>query len=82
LGKPILCLPIYFFYEHYFNAYFLTKNGFGHYVWDIAGHQDFIDDFEDSLEQYRARIKKHNFLGNNQIAARLEQFIGGQASGI
>ncbi len=81
LGKPILCLPIFFFYEHYFNAYFVKKNGLGDYLWDIACRRDFIQDFEDHLEQYGARIKQQNFFGNHQIAARLEQLISGEAAG-
>ncbi len=82
LRKPVLCLPIHFFYEHYFNAYFVKKNGFGNYLWDIAGRRNFLQDFEDHLEKYRARIKQHNFYGNSQIAARLEQLLNGQAGSI
>lgn len=73
LGKPILCHPVHFLYEQFFNAYFLTQRGFGQYFWDNPGPENLIDNFENSLDQYQSRIKQYNFLGNQQITARLEE---------
>ena len=77
LGKPILCLPTHFFYEQFFNAYFLAQNGFGDYVLDNTCREDVIRGFEERLDQYRDRIRKGNFFGNKQIAARLEELCLG-----
>jgi len=77
LGKPILCLPIHFFYEHYFNAYFLSKNGFGNYFLDLDSRKNIVEDFEGRVDSYRSRIQDYNFNGNNQIAARLEELSRG-----
>ena len=77
LGKPILCLPVQFFYEQFFNAYFLAQKGFGHYSMDNAPREDIIGGFEERLDQYRARIKEYSFWGNKQIAARLEELSRG-----
>ena len=73
LGKPILCHPVQFLYEQFFNAYFLTQSGFGQYFWDNSCPEDLIDSFEGCLSQYQTRIKQHNFLGNKQIIARIEE---------
>jgi len=73
LGKPLLCLPINLFYEQYFNAYFLSQKGFGDYTPDLACREHIIRDFEGRLDQYRARIREFNFIGNQQITARLEE---------
>jgi uncharacterized protein (TIGR00661 family) len=75
LGKPILCLPVQFFYEQFFNAYFLEKYGFGQFSLDIDGRENFIHSFEERLGEYRRRIQEYNFLGNRQITARLEELI-------
>lgn len=77
LGKPILCLPIHFFYEQFFNAHFLAQAGFGEYCLDISRPENVTDYFEERLDRYRARIKEFNFFGNKQIAARLEELIKG-----
>jgi uncharacterized protein (TIGR00661 family) len=75
LGKPVLCLPVHFLYEQFCNAYFLAKNGFGHYILDNGCPEAHINFFEDHVEHYRTRIKQCNFFGNKQIAARLEELI-------
>ena len=77
LEKPLLCLPVHFFYEQYFNAYFLSKNNFGHYLLNIGCRENFIEAFEGRVSQYRAQIKKNDFLGNPQVAARLEELSRG-----
>ena len=73
LGKPILCHPVHFLYEQFFNAYFLTQSGFGQYFWNNPCPENLIDSFEDCLGQYQTRIKQCNFLGNKQIIAKLEE---------
>jgi uncharacterized protein (TIGR00661 family) len=73
LGKPVLCHPIKLFYEQFFNAYFLKKNGFGDYSLDNACRQDIIQIFEAGVDQYRARIAEGNFFGNKLVAARLDE---------
>jgi uncharacterized protein (TIGR00661 family) len=73
LGKPVLCHPIKLFYEQFFNAYFLEKNGFGDYSLENACRQDIIKVFEAGLDGYRARIKEGNFFGNKLVAARLDE---------
>ena len=77
LGKPMLCHPVQFLYEQFFNAHFLTQSGFGHYFWDNSPPENLIESFEDCLSQYRTRIKQHNFLGNQQIIARIEELMRG-----
>jgi uncharacterized protein (TIGR00661 family) len=77
LGKPILCLPIHFFYEQLCNAHFLAQAGFGQYFLDISRPENLTASFEEHLDHYRARIKQGNFFGNKQIAARLEELIKG-----
>lgn len=77
LGKPILCLPIQFFYEQLFNAHFLAQAGFGQYFLDISKPENLIECFEKRLDHYRTRIKQFNFFGNKQITARLEELIKG-----
>lgn len=74
LGKPILCHPVQFLYEQFFNAHFLTQSGFGHYFWD-SPPENLIDSFEDCLSQFQTRIKQHDFLGNQQIIDRIEQLM-------
>jgi uncharacterized protein (TIGR00661 family) len=76
-GKPVLCHPIKLFYEQFFNAYFLKKNGFGDYSLDNACRQDIIQEFEEGADRYRARIAECNFLGNKQVAARLDELARG-----
>jgi uncharacterized protein (TIGR00661 family) len=77
LGKPVLCHPIKLFYEQFFNAYFLKKNGFGDYSLDNACRQDIIKVFEEEVDQYRARITECNFFGNKLVAARLDELTRG-----
>ncbi|MHB8123073.1 MAG: glycosyltransferase family protein [Desulfuromonadaceae bacterium] len=77
LGKPILCLPIHFFYEQLFNAHFLAQAGFGQYFLDISKPENLTDSFEEHLDHYRTRIKQFNFFGNKQITARLEELVKG-----
>ena len=77
LGKPILCHPIKLFYEQFFNVYFVKKNGFGDYSLDNACRQDIIQEFEDGVDRYRARIAACSFLGNKQVAARLDKLVRG-----
>jgi len=79
LGKPLFCLPVRYLYEQFFNAHFLALNGFGHCLMDNGCPEANINFFEDHLEQYRIRIKKFNFFGNKQLAARLEGLIDGSA---
>ena len=79
LGKPLFCLPVQFLYEQFFNAHFLALSGFGHYILDNDCPEAIINFFEDHVEQYRTRIKKYNFFGNKQIAARLEELTNGSA---
>jgi uncharacterized protein (TIGR00661 family) len=75
LGKPILCHPVHFLYEQFFNAHFLTQCGFGHYFWDNSRPENLIESFEDCLGQYQTKIKQHNFLGNKQIIARIKELM-------
>jgi len=77
LGKPILCHPIKFFYEQFFNAYYLKQNGLGDYSLNNACREDIIAEFETEVDQYRARIKAKNFFGNKLVAARLDELTRG-----
>jgi len=77
LGKPILCLPIKFFYEQFFNAYFLKQNGFGDYSLNHCCRHDTINVFEAGVNQYRSLIKAGNFFGNKLVAARLDELTRG-----
>jgi uncharacterized protein (TIGR00661 family) len=77
LGKPILCHPVKFFYEQFFNAHFLKQNGFGDYSLDNACRDNIINVFEEKVDQYRAQIKEGNFFGNKLVAARLDELTRG-----
>jgi uncharacterized protein (TIGR00661 family) len=77
LGKPILCHPVKFFYEQFFNAYYLKQNGLGDYSLDKACRMDIIENFEANVDRFRARIKAGNFFGNQLVAARLDELTRG-----
>jgi uncharacterized protein (TIGR00661 family) len=81
LGKPILCLPIQFLYEQFFNAYFLARNELGDYFFENGNPENPLNAFENLLDRYQANISRNNFLGNKQLAARIEELMEKQDAG-
>jgi uncharacterized protein (TIGR00661 family) len=74
-GKPGLCFPINGAYEQFLNAYFLAMLGFGQYISGVTINSAMLAAFEDKVDEYASRIRKHNFFGNDLVAARLEKMI-------
>jgi uncharacterized protein (TIGR00661 family) len=75
-GKPGLCFPINGAYEQFLNAHFLAKLGFGHYISGCTIDMPTLAAFEARLDEYGSHIRKHDFFGNDRVAARLEELIG------
>jgi uncharacterized protein (TIGR00661 family) len=74
-GKPGLCFPISGAYEQFINAHFLSKLGFGQYVSGPTIDMATFEAFESKVDEYASEIRKHDFFGNNKVAARLEELI-------
>jgi uncharacterized protein (TIGR00661 family) len=74
-GKPGLCFPIDGAYEQFLNAHFLAKLGFGEYISGTTIDMATLAAFEARLDEYASQIRKHDFFGNDRVAARLEEMI-------
>ncbi len=74
-GKPMLCFPVHLAYEQLINAHFLEESGFGQHLPGLPADPGVFKAFEAKLDTFRERISSHNFYGNDQVAARLEQLI-------
>jgi uncharacterized protein (TIGR00661 family) len=75
LGKPIFSFPIANHYEQFVNARFLSELGYGCYSIDLRTSALALESFEDRLDEYRARIKKCFFSGNERLMRRLKELI-------
>jgi uncharacterized protein (TIGR00661 family) len=74
-GKPVLSFPIHLAYEQCFNAHMLATMGYGDYSLDPCPDLSILDNFEKRLAGFRSKIAHGDFLGNGQMANRLEQEI-------
>jgi len=78
LGKPVFSFPIANAYEQFLNAHFLAKQGYGEYWLAAEPSLKILREFESRLDDYKARIKRGVFFGNEQVVSRLEQLITGR----
>ncbi len=76
LGKPLFSFPIANAYEQFLNAHFIDRMGFGSYAVSIGSAGSRLLEFQDRLDQFKARIREEDFFGNDRVAARLEELIG------
>jgi uncharacterized protein (TIGR00661 family) len=74
-GKPVFSFPIANAYEQFLNAVFLARLGYGAYCAERDPSPGVLEEFDGKLDEYAARIKKENFHGNRDIAARLEELM-------
>jgi len=79
-GKPVLAFPIRLAYEQFFNACMLRACGYGDYSLDQSPAKELLEEFEKSVEQYRARIRAGDFCGNSRVIARLKGIIADQSA--
>jgi uncharacterized protein (TIGR00661 family) len=75
LGKPILSFPIDKLFEQYLNAFYLEQLGYGKHFEGYGLKTSAVPAFEAQLDQYRTRIKKGTFCGNEAIFSLLDYFI-------
>jgi uncharacterized protein (TIGR00661 family) len=76
-GKPVFSFPIAGAYEQFVNAWMLSALGYGDHSLSPSPGLEALSRFERTLDEYRARIRKGDFLGNHRMAARLEYLIQG-----
>ncbi|MEW6265746.1 MAG: glycosyltransferase family protein [Thermodesulfobacteriota bacterium] len=81
LGKPVLSFPIHLAYEQFFNAWMVSRLGYGEYSLETHPGPELLVYFEKRLDDYRTRIKTGNFWGNEVIAARVREIIDGRPGG-
>lgn len=75
LGKPCLCFPRRGIYEPLWNSYFVQQSGYGRYYTSFDIPAGAIDDFEASLDAYKARIVARNFDGRAELKVHLEDLL-------
>ena len=75
-GKPVISFPIKGAFEQFLNAFYLERLGYGRGI-TATPHLDpgMIPEFESRLEEFRNRIRAHNFCGNVEIFRQVEFFI-------
>lgn len=73
LGKPVFSFPIAYAYEQFVNAYFLANLGFGAYSLEADPSEHALREFAARTDEYRRRIRRRNFFGNEAVAGRLEE---------
>jgi uncharacterized protein (TIGR00661 family) len=74
-GKPVISFPIKNAFEQYLNALYLERLGYGRFFTGFRPLPEIIPAFEAELSGYRANISTGHFCGNEEIYARVEQFI-------
>lgn len=74
-GKPIISFPIDKLFEQFMNAFYLEKLGYGRYFSGYALKPGTIPSFEARVDEFRNRITKGTFSGNEQIFSALDYFI-------
>ncbi len=76
-GKPVLSFPIGLAYEQFYNGYMLRRLGYGDYSLDQRPDMRLFEAFEARLDEFRDRIAKEEFCGNEKLAARLDALVSG-----
>ncbi len=74
-GKPVISFPIKNAFEQFLNALYIERLGYGRYFTGFHPRPEMIPAFEARLEDYRSAIQSGRFCGNEEIYARVEQFI-------
>lgn len=74
-GKPVLSFPIRRHTEQFLNAYYLDRLGYGMKVSRFRPGPGLWRRFESRLPEFQARIGQGNFVGNEEIFARVAAFI-------
>ncbi len=74
-GKPVISFPIKNAFEQFLNALYIERLGYGRYFTGFHPRPVMIPAFEARLEDYRSAIQSGRFCGNEEIYARVEQFI-------
>ncbi len=77
LGKPVLSVPIDRQFEQWINAHHLEQMGFGMMTTTRQFGSAILEKFLARKEEYRAKLTRHNFNGNDAaLAAILEHLPG------
>lgn len=74
-GKPVLARPFAGAFEQFLNAFYLEKLGYGKILNGSPPGPEAVAGFAANLEKYRAAIHLGKFLGNQEIFARVGEFI-------
>lgn len=74
-GKPVLALPCKGAFEQVLNTHYLEQLNYGLGLYRLPPWAGVLADFEARLEGFRASICRENFLGNDEVYARVEEFI-------
>ncbi len=78
LGKPVLALPVHGLFEQYLSAFYLDRCGYGMHSSPATFSLDEVRAFEGALDEYRDRLRGHDFCGNPAIFAAIDDFIAGR----
>ncbi len=78
LGKPVYSYPIHLAYEQFFNAHMVKSLNYGDCSLDAVPRISCLARFEEKLTEYRDSIRKGNFCGNEEIAAKLNEKLKGK----
>jgi uncharacterized protein (TIGR00661 family) len=77
LGKPYLAWPVEHQFEQVFNAYYISKMGYGAYWDDLTKEK--VESFLFNLDLYRESLKAYPRSDNAVLFDRLDQFISNHA---
>lgn len=75
LGKPVFSLPVDWQFEQWLNAWHLQDLGYGLMCEDFRDFAVKIREFIGRLDDYRRKIARENFFGNEQALARILEFL-------
>ena len=73
LGKPYLAVPVSHQFEQVFNAYWLSKSGYGAY-WDEL-NKECVEAFLYNLPHYREALALYPRQGNGALLTQLDELI-------
>lgn len=73
LGKPYLAVPVQHQFEQMFNAYYLSKMGYGEYGDDLSVEK--VESFLKHLPLYHKRLAHYPRKGNSALLGKLDQLI-------
>lgn len=74
-GKPVISFPIKGAFEQFLNAFYVERLGYGRFFTGPFLKPDIIPEFELRLEEFRKRIRRANFCGNQEIFGQVEEFV-------